>query len=83
MIYCFEKIETLCGKNNIMLYIKWLGKNVTAAYVIQWIIIGNITTAIFKTQNELELLVWFFLVTAAILILMYEKWLSSGNLSHT
>ena len=30
-------------------YITWLGKNVTLIYVIQWIIVGNIGTAIYKT----------------------------------
>lgn len=37
------------GKTSIFKYIKWLGKNVTLIYVIQWILIGNIATAIYKT----------------------------------
>ena len=37
------------GKTSIFKYIKWLGKNVTLIYVIQWIIVGNIGTAIYKT----------------------------------
>lgn len=84
MVYGFEKIEIQWGKKNIMLYVKWLGKNVTTAYVIQWLIIGNIATAVYKTQNEIELLIWFFLATAAasILIVMYEKWLGDRKLSY-
>lgn len=84
LVCCFERLETSWGRNTIMLYIKWLGKNVTAAYVIQWIIIGNISTAIYKTQNEMELIVWFFLVTAAasILIVIHKKWPGIRKLSY-
>lgn len=38
-------------------YLKWLGRNVTLIYVIQWIIIGNIATEIYKSiSNPLYLL---------------------------
>ena len=36
-------------KSKMFKYITWLGKNVTLIYVIQWIIVGNIGTAIYKT----------------------------------
>jgi hypothetical protein len=46
--------------NNVALnYIEWLGKNVTSAYVIQWLVIGNIATALFKTQSLIAILLWF------------------------
>ena len=71
MVYLTEKIEMLLGKSNLLVYIKWLGKNVTAVYVFQWIIIGNIATALYKTQNWFELFLWFigicFLVTVLVL----------------
>ena len=38
--------ETLIGN-----FLRWLGKNITLFYVIQWLIIGNIATAIFQTQS--------------------------------
>lgn len=75
MVYLAEKIEMWLGKSNILLFIKWLGKNVTAVYVFQWIIIGNIATALYKTQNWVELFFWFmgicFLV--AVLVITFEK----------
>lgn len=75
MVYLTEKIETIIGKNSLVVYVKWLGKNVTAVYVFQWIIIGNIATALYKTQNWIELLLWFigisFMVT--ILVFAFEK----------
>lgn len=54
LVYCFERLETSWGMNKIMLYIKWLGKNVTTAYVIQWIIIGNAATFIYRTLGLSE-----------------------------
>ena len=40
------------GETTLFKYIKWLGKNVTLIYVIQWILIGNIATAIYKTVTN-------------------------------
>lgn len=61
--------------NVLAKYIQWLGRNVTAAYVIQWLIIGNIATEIYKTQNILNIILWFGAITAAVslFVLMYEK----------
>jgi uncharacterized membrane protein YhdT len=40
-----------------------VGKNITVVYIIQWIIIGNITTEIYKTvSNPLYLLTSFIAV---------------------
>jgi len=30
-------------------YVKWLGRNITAIYVFQWLIIGNLATAVYQT----------------------------------
>jgi len=40
-------------------WVEWLGINVTAAYVIQWLFIGNIATEVYKTQGILQLIFWF------------------------
>ncbi len=43
----------------IIKYIMWLGQHVTIIYVIQWILIGNIATGIYKTvSNPLYLTYW-------------------------
>ncbi|NVN95334.1 MAG: DUF1624 domain-containing protein [Bacteroidetes bacterium] len=44
-------------------YLSWTGKNVTVIYVIQWIIIGNIATAIYATQNLINSELWFIGIT--------------------
>jgi len=43
-------------------FISWLGQNVTTVYVIQWVIIGNTATAIFRTQNEGEGAISFLII---------------------
>ena len=43
-------------------WIEWLGIHVTAVYVIQWLLIGNIATAIYKTQGYGQLAFWFVVV---------------------
>jgi hypothetical protein len=47
---CINELHQHLGESTILKYIKWLGKNVTLIYVIQWILIGNIATAIYKTM---------------------------------
>jgi len=37
----------------------WLGKNITLFYVVQWLIIGNISTAIYQTQSINTYVFWF------------------------
>lgn len=69
--YLAEKIEMLIGKSNPMIFLKWLGKNVTAVYVFQWIIIGNIATALYKSQNWVEIFLWFIGITIAVSILIF------------
>jgi hypothetical protein len=50
----------LIGGSFLFKYFKWLGENVTLIYVIQWIIIGNLATSIYKTiSNPLNLLFYF------------------------
>jgi hypothetical protein len=44
-----NELDQRLSETSIFKYIKWLGKNVTLIYVIQWILIGNIGTVIYKT----------------------------------
>jgi len=57
-------------------YLKWLGKNVTLIYVVQWIIIGNIATEIFKTVNSIYILFFSFIaitVTSTFIVYLLLK----------
>ena len=55
--------------------LEWMGKNVTVFYVIQWLIIGNVATALYKTQNGVELLFWFIgiVISTSLITLLYLK----------
>ena len=46
-----KQLNFYLGNNKIFIYLRWLGKNVTLAYIIQWVIIGNIGTSVFRTFN--------------------------------
>lgn len=60
---CLHELNALAGNTMVMRYIKWLGKHVTLIYVIQWILIGNTATEIYKTvSSPLYLLGWFMAV---------------------
>lgn len=50
---------TVSENNNLRKYLLWTGRNVTAFYVFQWIIIGNIATTVYKSQSALMLPIWF------------------------
>lgn len=71
MIYAANSLESIYGESSILVYIKWLGKNVTAVYVFQWLLIGNIATAIYRTQNETELVIWFLAIVFVTSLLGY------------
>lgn len=56
-------------------FIKWMGEKVTVIFVIQWLIIGNIATAIYQTQKVKMFGLWFPLIFLLIISLafIYEK----------
>jgi hypothetical protein len=61
----------------VFLFLRWLGTNITVFYIVQWLIIGNIATAIYQTQDLSRFGYWFgtiFLATIGITFLF-----SKGN----
>ena len=56
-------------------FLRWLGKNITVFYVVQWLIIGNIATEIYQTKELSVYGYWYltiFLTTVGITYL-YQK----------
>lgn len=50
----------------LIIFLRWLGENITVFYVIQWLIIGNIATVIYQSQELSKFVFWFipiFLLT--------------------
>ncbi len=50
-------------------YLGWLGRNVTSVYVFQWLLIGNLSTQVYKSQPGWTFLPWFILITAVVTVL--------------
>jgi len=46
----------------IVNFLTWCGRNVTAMYVFQWLLIGNLGTWLYKTQATWQLWAWFVVV---------------------
>lgn len=74
-VFVADYLEMKIGNQIIMKGIKYLGVNVTAAYVIQWIIIGNISTEIYRTVDLVYGMLSFVgvLVVTYIMIYLYNK----------
>lgn len=53
----------------------WIGENITVFYVIQWLIIGNISTAIYQNQNIGQYWYWFsgIFAISVMLTFLYER----------
>ena len=81
----FQAITSF-SKNHFSNYIEWMGKNVTAYYVIQWLIIGNIATGLYKTQNSIQIIIWFLAIVIATSLLTFlwnrYNWYKSKHISN-
>lgn len=80
-IWLLSHLDRFAGNAAPLRFFRWMGKNVTAFYVIQWIIIGNIATAIYRSQNEVQLLFWFLGIMALCSLIVYIRshWLNRRN----
>ena len=60
--YGWYQISGLLKSTIFFEFLLFLGKNVTSIYVIQWLIIGNLSTEFYKTKNLEESVMWFFVI---------------------
>ncbi len=76
--FIVKRIENYLGKFKIIIYIKWVGLNVTVFYVVQWILIGNTATEIYKTQPLNTLLIWYLaiIVIVTALTIIWNRFFS-------
>ncbi len=58
-------------ENPVVKYLKWTGRNVTAFYVFQWLIIGNLATAFYKSVSTVQLMLWFAGITLITSLLVW------------
>ena len=64
------------GSAQPILWMRWVGKNVTAFYVVQWLIIGNIATEFYQREKLIHCVLWAVcVITASSLIVRLWLWL--------
>ncbi len=70
-----SRIEYTFGSHAPLRYLMWLGRNVTSAYVFQWLLIGNFATELYRTQSFAQVIGWFVAVTmtTTLLIMIYQR----------
>ncbi|MBW6491025.1 MAG: DUF1624 domain-containing protein [Lentimicrobium sp.] len=59
----------------VVRYLCWTGRNLTSFYVFQWLIIGNLGTALYKTQTTFSLPFWFagVVIVTTLLVLGWSQ----------
>jgi len=60
----FDGLYSFFETNKVFIYLRWVGKNVTVFYFVQWLIIGNIATEVYKSQPVIQLILWFVAMLA-------------------
>jgi uncharacterized membrane protein len=79
-LFINKLIQAVGSENVVFRFLGWAGRQVTAFYVFQWLIIGNLATVIYKTVEPEFLFLWFACVLAASATLVWiwtnrEKWI--------
>lgn len=61
--------------NFISHYVEWLGKKVTAFYVIFMLLVGNLGVVFYKNQDYKTLVLWFVgsLIITSLLVMVWDK----------
>lgn len=75
-VFWVNQLEKKIRNTLVSRYVKWLGKYVTIFYVVQWVLIGNLATEVYKTINN-----WWFLLICFIGLLTLSSvvtWLISN-----
>lgn len=70
-VYLLYLINKLAHNSLFFIYLQFLGKNVTLIYVIQWLLIGNIGTALYQTQDIGAWIFWFLNISIISSVLTY------------
>lgn len=82
-IQLFKWLHRLFPAGIISVSLQWLGRNVTAIYVVQWLIIGNLATAIYRSQTGI--IFWFLFIgvmaISSLLVYLFSKALRANKAS--
>jgi hypothetical protein len=74
-----QVVIKLAEDSTMVRYLRWLGKNVTVVYVIQWLLIGNLAFHLKGSQFPLQMLLWLagILALTSFLTYLYLLWKKS------
>ena len=61
----WQQMEKWIPENRVFRYLRFCGKNVTVFYIIQWLLIGNIATALYRSQSPLQWFIWLIIILIA------------------
>ncbi len=59
------RVESEYNEHWLSRFVKWLGAKVTVLYIIQWLIIGNIASVLYRSQHLFLVIAWFPIVVLA------------------
>jgi uncharacterized membrane protein len=67
-----NELNHFMGNSSLFKLLRWMGREVTSIYIIQWIIIGNLSTEIYRTVNRFStLLLWFVAILTVSCLLAF------------
>jgi len=66
-----KSVDNVAGKHFLLKWVKWFGENVTLVYIIQWLIIGNLATELYRTQNVIQMVLWFISISLLTFLLSF------------
>jgi uncharacterized membrane protein len=61
-VFCLELILPAIQNTSAFTFIQWLGRHLLIVYIVQWLIIGNLATEVYKSINSIGLLFVFFAI---------------------
>lgn len=69
------------GQSRAIRTLALLGRRITVAYVVQWVIIGNVATVLFHTQTAGQVAFWFLAVLAVTtaVVALWDRWRASTH----
>jgi len=77
LLWCalLYSISSKFADTKAVIFLCWIGRNITVFFVIQWLIIGNIATAIYQTKSMDYSIFYFLCIFAATVALtfLYQK----------
>ena len=73
--------ETCFGAAAPLQWLKFLGRNVTLCYAIQWLLIGNIATALYKSETLVHWGLWVVAIATTTTLLARLSLFAHGEIA--